>query len=324
MYAHSRGRRRHSGPPSPLRHRGFHDGYDDDMDDVVEDFRRSDRGPNVLHDGRNSLQPGPTPAAHASFDTQRRPAVPIDHVEYSRGRRPTHQSAYSDLRGSGGHNTSAISAPFDRHDHLPRARRRPLRSCSPHHRERPHTHERNGPRGPSPVPPQSRPSRESRGSTSSSRSKSVSSASHHDRRKENAGTPWWQNPLVRACVVTAVSTGVSAALDSRGDPGQWKGAKGAKVAVATVGSALVDGFLGQKHPDGLRHKIMKKGVEVAMDEAEKKKKSRVDDAVDEEEEYDRDVRDARRSRSTRRHDSKHHHGDVRRNRSHDEGHRRRH
>ncbi|KAG5972384.1 hypothetical protein E4U55_000852 [Claviceps digitariae] len=315
MYPHSRGRRRHSGPPSPLRYRAFHDDYDDDDDD----FRSSNRGSNILHDGRYCLEPGPPPS-YTSFDTQRRPSVPIDHVESSRGRRPTRQPAYSDVRGSGGHYASAVSPspPVDGHDDLPRARRRPLpsHSPSPHYQERPYRHERNGPRGRRPASPHSRHS------IGSPRSKSLSSASHHDGRRENTGRPWWQNPIVRACLVTAVSTGLSAALDSRGDPGQWKGAKGAKVAVATVGSAVVDGFLGQKHPDGLRHKIMKKGVEVAMDEAEKKKKHQADDAVGEEEEHNREDR---RSRSSRRHDSSHYHGGGgRRHQSHDGGHRRRH
>lgn len=100
------------------------------------------------------------------------------------------------------------------------------------------------------------------------RSKSVVSSPSSNQQ---APEPWWQHPLVRACAATAITTGLSAALDSRGDPGQWKGAKGAKVAVATVGAALVDGFLATKHPGGVRHQVGKKGVQVAMDEAERKK-----------------------------------------------------
>ncbi|KAG5931356.1 hypothetical protein E4U53_001806 [Claviceps sorghi] len=100
------------------------------------------------------------------------------------------------------------------------------------------------------------------------------STSRAARRGHDARPPWWQNPLLRACVVTALSAGLTAALDSRGDPGRWKGAKGAKVAVAAVGSGVVDGFLGQRHPDGLRHTVMKKGVEMAMEEVEKKKQPR--------------------------------------------------
>ncbi|KAG6010761.1 hypothetical protein E4U21_004149 [Claviceps maximensis] len=315
-------RRRHSGPPPPLRYQAFHDDRDRDRDrdrDLHDNFGSSGGSSNVLHDRRYSVEPGPSPA-HISFDTQRRPIVPFDHVVYSRGRRPTRQTAYSDLRGSGGHSANAISPPVDSYDDLPSARRRrPFRSHSPRYQERPRAHERHGPPGRSSS---SHYSSEPRGSTSSPKRRSVSSASHDERREESAGKPWWQNPIVRACVVTAVSTGISAALDSRGDPGQWKGAKGAKVAVATIGSAVVDGFLGQKYPDGLRHKVMKKGVEVAMDEAEKKKKKhQVDDVVSEQGE---EKRDDRRSRSTRRHVSSHHHDGARRHRSHDGGHRRRH
>ncbi|KAG6019759.1 hypothetical protein E4U41_003120 [Claviceps citrina] len=274
MYPHSR-RRRQTEPPSPLRYREYdHDDY----------FRPSDPGFDLTHGGRYCPQSRPPPP-RTSLDIQRRPSVPVDHVEDGRGRRPTRQPAYTDLRSSRGHDAGAVSPPAYAYDYLPRARM-PPRS---HSQGRPHTHDRDGSRG---RPPPSRHSRGSHGGTSSSRSKSVSSSSHHERQSEKTGTPWWQNPVLRTCALTALSTGLAVALDSRGDPGQWKGAKGAKVAVATVGSAVVDGFLGQKHPNGLRHTVMKKGMEVAMDEAEKKK-HRAEDKADEEREPNR------RSRSTR-------------------------
>ncbi|KAG5946432.1 hypothetical protein E4U60_004089 [Claviceps pazoutovae] len=300
-----------SGPPLPAHHRGFHN--DDDYD-YGFDYRASARGSGGRYDRSRSVQPLPPPA-YIAYDTQRRPSEPVDHVKHRRGRHPTREPIYSNLRDGPGHGTSAVSPPARGYDDLPRAR-----PHSPYYSQgRLHTHDRHErrdrPSAPAPAPP-SRHVREARSDTRSSRSKSVPSASHPERSRENTGTPWWQNPIVRACAVTALTTGLSAALDTRGDPGKWNGAKGAKVAVATVGAAVVDGFLGQKHPDGLRHKAMKKGMEAAMNEAEKKM-HKGGDATGEAKEDDR------RSRSTRRHAPTHHHGDGRRHRSHDGGDRRR-
>ncbi|GAB0135412.1 hypothetical protein EsDP_00003752 [Epichloe bromicola] len=292
-------RRRHSGPPSPHYSRGR------DHDDYYYFQRRS----------------GPPPA-YTSFDGYPRASLPVDYDEPSRGRRPSRQSAYSDVRGRG---YDAGPPPYA-YDEPPRARRGPPESRS---QGRTYANDRDGPRG---RPPPSRQGREPRNSNgngngngkSSSRSKSLSSRSQpqQERRKESTGTPWWQNQIVRTCAATALSTGLSAALDSRHDPGQWKGAKGTKVAVATVGSALVDGFLGQKHPNGVRHKVMKKGVEVAMDEAEKKKHQGGNENKENKAQEGNQQRRGR-SRSTGRHGSSHH-GDERRHRSHGGGHRRRH
>ncbi|EFY84947.1 hypothetical protein MAC_09022 [Metarhizium acridum CQMa 102] len=120
------------------------------------------------------------------------------------------------------------------------------------------------------------------GPSSTRRSNSASTSAPRKQKWQTTASQWWQNPIVRTCAITAVSTGLSAALDSRGDPGQWKGAKGAKVAVASLGSALVDGFLGQKHPNSVRQQVARKGFQVAMEETEKKKQqpaeARKDDA----------------------------------------------
>ncbi|KAG6200710.1 hypothetical protein E4U35_006093 [Claviceps purpurea] len=297
-----------SGPPLPAHHRGFHNDDDYDYD---FDYRASARGSGGRYDRSRSVQPLPPPA-YTAYGTQRRPSEPVDHVEHRRGRHSTREPTHSHLRDGPGHGTGAVSPPARGFDDLPRAR-----PHSPYTQGRPHTHDRHERRDrpPAPAPP-SRHVREARSDTSSSRSKSVPSASHPERSRENTGTPWWQNPVIRACAVTALTTGLSAALDTRGDPGKWNGAKGAKVAVATVGAAVVDGFLGQKHPDGLRHKAMKKGMEAAMNEAEKKM-HKGGEATGEAKEDDR------RSRSTRRHAPAHHHGHGRRHRSHDGGDRRR-
>lgn len=56
-------------------------------------------------------------------------------------------------------------------------------------------------------------------------------------------------------------------MKSKGDQGAWLGAKGAKVATAALGAALVDGFIGQKHPGSTRHNIAKQGVDLASSKA---------------------------------------------------------
>lgn len=52
-------------------------------------------------------------------------------------------------------------------------------------------------------------------------------------------------------------------MKSRNDQGAWMGAKGAKVATAALGAALVDGFIGQKHPNSARQSLAKEGVDLA-------------------------------------------------------------
>ncbi|KHN95801.1 uncharacterized protein MAM_06413 [Metarhizium album ARSEF 1941] len=136
----------------------------------------------------------------------------------------------------------------------------------------PSPHGRASRRHPSPG----REGRSPRGRSGAPRARSTPPSAHAPRKQrlQTAASQWWQNPVVRTCAITALSTGLTAALDSRGDPGPWKGAKGAKVAVASLGSALVDGFLGHKHPNSVRQEVVRKGVEVAMEETEKKKKKR--------------------------------------------------
>ncbi|KAF4985234.1 hypothetical protein FGRMN_11256 [Fusarium graminum] len=74
---------------------------------------------------------------------------------------------------------------------------------------------------------------------------------------------WWQNPLVQAGARTAFTAGAQAAMKSGHESGPWLGPKGAKVATAALGAALVDGFMGQKHPDSTRQKLMRQGVDLA-------------------------------------------------------------
>lgn len=78
-----------------------------------------------------------------------------------------------------------------------------------------------------------------------------------------ARSQWWQNPLLQAGARTALTAGAQAAMKSRNDQGAWMGAKGAKVATAALGAALVDGFIGQKHPNSARQSLAKEGVDLA-------------------------------------------------------------
>jgi hypothetical protein len=76
-----------------------------------------------------------------------------------------------------------------------------------------------------------------------------------------ARVPWWQNPLIQAGGKAAVTAGAQAAMKSRNDQGAWLGAKGAKVATAALGAALVDSFIGQKHPG--KHDMARQGLDFA-------------------------------------------------------------
>ncbi|KAG6191822.1 hypothetical protein E4U36_004877 [Claviceps purpurea] len=57
---------------------------------------------------------------------------------------------------------------------------------------------------------------------------------------------WWQNPYVQAGARTAFTAGAQAVMQNRHDPSPWLGAKGAKVATAALGAALMDGLGGKK------------------------------------------------------------------------------
>lgn len=65
-----------------------------------------------------------------------------------------------------------------------------------------------------------------------------------------AAGKWWQNPLLQAGARTALSAGAQAAMNNRKGQGEWLGAKGAKVATAAIGAALMDGFMQGDKKDG--------------------------------------------------------------------------
>lgn len=59
------------------------------------------------------------------------------------------------------------------------------------------------------------------------------------------GAQWWKNPMLQAGARTALTAGAQAAMNNRGSQGPWMGSKGAKVATAALGAALMDGFMGK-------------------------------------------------------------------------------
>ncbi|GKU16394.1 unnamed protein product [Fusarium langsethiae] len=111
-------------------------------------------------------------------------------------------------------------------------------------------HEQSPARGRPPV------AQKARGAPSGRRSSMPAST-------KNKAAAWWQNPMVQAGARTAFTAGAQAAMKSGKESGPWLGPKGAKVATAALGAALVDGFMGQKHPDSTRQKLMREGFNLA-------------------------------------------------------------
>lgn len=69
--------------------------------------------------------------------------------------------------------------------------------------------------------------------------------------------------MVQAGARTAFTAAAQSAMKNKDDPSPWMGSKGAKVATAALGAALVDGFIGTKHPESARHNVARQGVDVA-------------------------------------------------------------
>ncbi|CAK7218392.1 hypothetical protein SCUCBS95973_003468 [Sporothrix curviconia] len=65
----------------------------------------------------------------------------------------------------------------------------------------------------------------------------------------------------------ALRAGTMAALSSHSAPGSWLGHKGTRVATAALGAALVDTYMGHRHPEsvnGVRHTAMRQAAEYAI------------------------------------------------------------
>ncbi|QUC21626.1 uncharacterized protein UV8b_05869 [Ustilaginoidea virens] len=109
------------------------------------------------------------------------------------------------------------------------------------HRPRSRSHDRAAKRGGSPPRGRDGGQGPSSSKPSSSRRKSAPAppvAAGPKVKKQQ----WWQNPLIQAGARTAFSAGAQAAMQSRKDPSPWLGSKGAKVATAALGAALMDSF----------------------------------------------------------------------------------
>lgn len=65
----------------------------------------------------------------------------------------------------------------------------------------------------------------------------------------------------------ALEAGTMAALKSYDKPGAWIGTKGAQIATAAVGAALVDGYIANKNPGirgGKRHAVLRQVTNAAL------------------------------------------------------------
>ncbi len=78
--------------------------------------------------------------------------------------------------------------------------------------------------------------------------------------------------MIQAGARQAVTAGAQAAIRSKDDSGPWLGAKGAKIATAALGAALVDGFLGQKKPDAPEREMLRTGRDAAINEIDKRRR----------------------------------------------------
>ncbi|KAH6974759.1 hypothetical protein EDB80DRAFT_741512 [Ilyonectria destructans] len=111
-------------------------------------------------------------------------------------------------------------------DHRPRkshSERRHAHSLDrPHHSTRHHHHHRSRPE----------PSHRAR---------------DHDRKRRDESETWSQRKLEHA-TNAAIDAAAVEAFRLRKEPGEWTGAKGARVATAAVGAAVVDAML-DGHPD---------------------------------------------------------------------------
>ncbi|KAG6003946.1 hypothetical protein E4U21_001573 [Claviceps maximensis] len=240
------GRRARSPPPyytsEPLPRRSR-------RDEQREEYRRDPRRPQYAQDrhsrdyndgGYQSL-PKEKPRRSHRDDLDYRPRrdkapSPVDYGRHRprdrddagyRPRQPRPSSPESRPRAR-----NYISSPFGSDDEMPRRRAR--------------SHDRNKTRDvfsprdrdyhlayPSPKP-------------SHARRKSAPAPPSASAPPEAAKKQWWQNPYVQAGALTALSAGAQAVMQSRNDPSPWLGAKGAKVATAALGAALVDGLGGKK------------------------------------------------------------------------------
>ncbi|KAG8671865.1 hypothetical protein FPOAC2_05226 [Fusarium poae] len=177
----------------------------------------------------------------------RRHGRSLPPADRSRSRGRTGRSRYSDS-GSDTEDDHYVAGAAAAGAGAAAAGRRRPRSQGRDRRGR--NHEQSPTRGRPPI------TQKSRGAPSGRRSSMPAST-------KNKAAAWWQNPMVQAGARTAFTAGAQAAMKSGKESGPWLGPKGAKVATAALGAALVDGFMGQKHPDSTRQKLMREGLNLA-------------------------------------------------------------
>ncbi|TPX15047.1 uncharacterized protein E0L32_004877 [Thyridium curvatum] len=117
-------------------------------------------------------------------------------------------------------------------------------------------------RRPKPRPAHSYSGSSRRYPPSSSRSVKRGSGGLAGLSAENGGQfPW---STAARC---AIQAGAIAALKVQNEPGSWIGPKGGRVATAALGAAVVDTYLGHKHPKtkgGVRHAAIRQVAEAAI------------------------------------------------------------
>lgn len=97
--------------------------------------------------------------------------------------------------------------------------------------------------------------------------KSKSKSKGKDRNGDGGDDGAFGDVPWSAAARCALEAGTMAALKAYGRPGEWIGTKGAQVATAAVGAALVDSFVANKIPGirgGKRHAVLRQVTNAAL------------------------------------------------------------
>lgn len=104
-------------------------------------------------------------------------------------------------------------------------------------------------------------------SSKSSGSRRHSVSSSQPRRSSQSSSPISDPKVWMGAARCAVQAGAVAAMKVRGDPGPWVGPKGASVASAALGAAVVDTLVEHQVPDvkgGMRHAMVRVAAQSAL------------------------------------------------------------
>ncbi|ERT00818.1 hypothetical protein HMPREF1624_02051 [Sporothrix schenckii ATCC 58251] len=103
--------------------------------------------------------------------------------------------------------------------------------------------------------------------TSSAASSSSTLSSSALSTRSTRAEPSMPSSKWESAARNALRAGTMAALTNHGAPGSWFGDKGSRVATAALGAALVDTYMGHRHPEslnGVRHMAMRQAAEYAI------------------------------------------------------------